>query len=191
MACLTADTIDLPNGVKGNFLHANKTLADIKVHWVPACFSDRAFSELFEQVCTVRELRTHYDENGTHTGVRTLRVETARGTLPQIIHLIYTKEGHHFLVTVKGRQPKFLGCGALGHTRSNCPQSWAGQQHRRQGQQQQKQQHQAPRMTSLGHVPGARQSTATKPDQTTAASRAPPGWGFHPESRVTATQPHD
>ena len=38
MACLTADTIDLPNGVKGNFLHANRTLADIKVHWVPACF---------------------------------------------------------------------------------------------------------------------------------------------------------
>lgn len=34
----TADTIDIPNGVKGNFLHANRTLADIKVHWVPACF---------------------------------------------------------------------------------------------------------------------------------------------------------
>ena len=72
MACLTANTIDLPNGVKGNFLHANRTLADIKVHRVPACFSDRAFSELFEQVCTVREVRTLYDENGTHTGVRTL-----------------------------------------------------------------------------------------------------------------------
>ena len=38
MACLTANTIDLPNGVKGNFLHANRTLADIKVHRVPACF---------------------------------------------------------------------------------------------------------------------------------------------------------
>ena len=125
MACLTANTIDLPNGVKGNFLHANRTLADIKVHWVPACFSDRAFSELFEQVCTVREVRTLYDENGTHTRVRTLRVETARGTLPQIPHLIHTKEGHRFLVTVKGRQPKCLGCGALGHTHSDCPQSWA------------------------------------------------------------------
>ena len=126
MACLTADTIDLPNGVKGNFLHANRTLADIKVHCVPACFSDRAFGELFDKVCTVREVRTLYDENGIHTGVRTLRVEMARGTLPQIPHLIHTKEGHRFLVTVKGRQPKCLGCGALGHTRSDCPQSWAG-----------------------------------------------------------------
>jgi len=167
MACLTADTIELPNGVKGNFLHANRTLADIKVHWVPACFSDRAFGELFDKVCTVREVRTLYDENGIHTGVRTLRVEMARGTLPQIPHLIHTKEGHRFLVTVKGRQPKCLGCGALGHTRSDCPQSWAGQQRRRQGQQQQKQQQQAPKMTSLGHVPVTRPSAATKAPATT------------------------
>ena len=39
VACLTADTIDIPNGVKGHFMHANRTLADIKVHWVPACCS--------------------------------------------------------------------------------------------------------------------------------------------------------
>ena len=189
MACLTADTIDLPNGVKGNFLHANRTLADIKVHWVPACFSDRAFSELFEQVCTVREVRTVYDENGAHTGVRTLRVETARGTLPQIPHLIHTKEGHRFLVTVKGRQPKCLGCGALGHTRSDCPQSWAGQQRRRQGQQQQKQQHQAPRMTSLGHVPETRPSAATKAPATTPRGQDAAGTAATDARPVQAAQP--
>ena len=191
MACLTADTINLPNGVKGNFLHANRTLADIKVHWVPACFSDRAFSELFDQVCTVREVRTLYDENGIHTGVRTVRVETARGTLPQILHLIHTKEGHHFLVTVKGRLPKCLGCGVLSHTRSNCPQSWARQQHRRQGQQQQKQQHQAPRMTSLGHIPGTRPSTTTKATTGTATTDARPASPADPVRRAHQARPDD
>ena len=103
-----------------------------------------------------------------HTpGYEPLRVETARGTLPQIPHLIDTKEGHRFLVTVKGRQPKCLRCGALGHTRSDCPQSWAGQQRSRQGLQQQKQQQQAPKMTSLGHVPVTRPSAATKAPATT------------------------
>ena len=189
MACLTADTIDLPNGVKGNFLHANRTLADIKVHWVPACFSDRAFSELFDKVCTVREVRTLYDENGIHTGVRTLRVEMARGTLPQIPHLIHTKEGHRFLVTVKGRQPKCLGCGALGHTRSDCPQSWAGQQRRRQGQQQQKQQQQAPKMTSLGHVPVTRTSAATKTPATTPRGQDAAGTAATDARPVQPAQP--
>ena len=50
-------------------------------------------------------------------------MEIRRENLPKIPNLIKTEEeGLHFLVTVKGRQPKCLGCGALGHTRSDCPQ---------------------------------------------------------------------
>ena len=57
VACLTADTIDIPNGVKGHFLHANRTLADKKVRWVPACFSGRSVNELLQQVQDARSGR--------------------------------------------------------------------------------------------------------------------------------------
>ena len=43
IARLNADTTELPNGVKGNFLHANHTLVDVKVHWVPAFIPNQLF----------------------------------------------------------------------------------------------------------------------------------------------------
>ena len=164
IACPNADTIELPNGVKGNFLHANRTLADVKVHWVPALSKNQLFVRLFEQLGTVRDARTVEDDSGLQTGVRTIRVEMARENLPKIPHLIKTEEeGLRFLVTVKGRQPKCLGCGVLGHTRSDCPQSSGGYPRRRPGQQQQL----PTKMTSLGHVPGRRPPAAMQHTTTT------------------------
>ena len=180
--CLGARSIQLPYGVTGCFLHEHQAMVDVKVHWVPPYISDGYLTEYFESLGRELEIRQLNDERGRHLGVRAVKLQMPKDHLDQLPHVISTDDKDiRFLLTVRGREPKCLGCGANGHVWAECPRT---SRPRATTQQRRTTERPATKLTSLGSVPShqprpAADDVSLRPQQTPATTKEN---STHPDS---------
>ena len=178
-------------------------MVEVKVHWVPPYISDGCLTEYFESLGRVLEIRQLKDERGRCLGVRAVKLQMPKDHLDQLPHVISTDDKDiRFLLTVRGREPKCLGCGANGHVRAECPRT---SRPRAPTQQRRTTERPATKLTSLGSVPShqprpAADDVSLRPQQTPATTKEnsthpdPPSLPSSPVVEVPETQdlpPHE
>ena len=109
----------------GRVFSLTKNIVTCRIHWLPIYVPMAATVVFMSRYGVVHSANWDYskikDFAHVRSIVRNIVLELSDGvSIPSIDRLMYDKEVHRFLITIRGRGPVCFHCQATGHTRQNC-----------------------------------------------------------------------